>query len=226
MFDTYTRGQVGIGTLIVFIAMVLVAAIAAGVLINTASLLQTQAEATSEESTNQVINRIQILSAYGITTDADGNNTLGGIELIAMQAPGAGSINVSEATILWVDDSGAYDIVIEDVYNNSDNADGMFATRTITDDDDSLSESPILNNPKDRVRIVVDIAVDEAPGDNRIGSAYDDNNFDSTTNIRTDEGGLPEGETATLRITTASGATTTVRLGAPHSLSENTTVKL
>lgn len=63
--NTEDRGQVGIGTLIVFIALVLVAAIAAGVLINTAGFLQTQAEQTGQESTDQVANNIELVTASG-----------------------------------------------------------------------------------------------------------------------------------------------------------------
>ncbi|MFB6232714.1 MAG: archaellin/type IV pilin N-terminal domain-containing protein, partial [Haloarculaceae archaeon] len=56
------RAQVGIGTLIVFTAMVLVASIAAGVLLNTSGYLQSQAEATGQEASAQTTDRLQVVS--------------------------------------------------------------------------------------------------------------------------------------------------------------------
>jgi archaellin len=52
--------------------MVLVAAIAAGVLINTAGFLQTQSEATGQESTEQVSDNVKVLNEVGQAISADG----------------------------------------------------------------------------------------------------------------------------------------------------------
>jgi flagellin FlaB len=96
MFSTERRGQVGIGTLIVFIAMVLVAAIAAGVLINTAGLLQAQAQQTGEETTAEVSNVIQIGSV--VAEDTDSNGELDKVNASIRLASGADPINVSKAS--------------------------------------------------------------------------------------------------------------------------------
>ena len=110
MFSTASRGQVGIGTLIVFIAMVLVAAIAAGVLINTAGLLQAQAQSTGEETTAQVSDRLAIGEAVGFdkgtaptggggpTVDWDDEGKLDTINISMRLAAGADPINLSQAS--------------------------------------------------------------------------------------------------------------------------------
>ena len=79
-WPTRERGQVGIGTLIVFIAMVLVAAIAAGVLLNTSGALADRAEQTSRDSTDRVSNRLMVVSAYGHVTDEEMNSDWEGME--------------------------------------------------------------------------------------------------------------------------------------------------
>ena len=106
MFDTDTetqdRGQVGIGTLIVFIALVLVAAIAAGVLINTAGFLQSQAEATGEESTSQVSDRINIQSVTGINTGGSGDGNIEQLEVVVSLAPGSDPVDLTDATFEYL----------------------------------------------------------------------------------------------------------------------------
>jgi len=111
MFDMKDRGQVGIGTLIVFIAMVLVAAIAAGVLINTAGLLQTQAEATGEESAQQVSDRISIQSATG-NVSSDG--TINQFNLTLTKAAGAGDIQLDNVSYELVTDNSVETGVLTD----------------------------------------------------------------------------------------------------------------
>ena len=108
MFDTETetqdRGQVGIGTLIVFIALVLVAAIAAGVLINTAGFLQTQAQSTGEESTEQVSTNLVFLSATGtVSDDTDG---VKGVNLTVQLGPGSDAIDLNDSTVSVFTDNG------------------------------------------------------------------------------------------------------------------------
>jgi flagellin-like protein len=110
MFNTQSRSQVGIGTLIVFIAMVLVAAIASGVLIQTAGLLQSQAQQTGDETTSEVSDLVQIDTIIGYEANNKftkaqirnlsntGNNTISHLNVSVSLASGSNPVNVSDAS--------------------------------------------------------------------------------------------------------------------------------
>ena len=141
------RGQVGIGTLIVFIAMVLVAAIAAGVLINTAGFLQTKSEQTGEESSAQVSNRVQVVSGFGNVTKldsptgtwkADGEEYIDELSLTVMRGSGSDDINLSAATIEWIGPEKATTLTESDSLSGS-----TFTVSAIKDTDGS---EPVLND--------------------------------------------------------------------------------
>ncbi|MBX0295510.1 archaellin/type IV pilin N-terminal domain-containing protein [Haloarcula nitratireducens] len=198
------RGQVGIGTLIVFIAMVLVAAIAAGVLINTAGFLQSSAEETGQQSSDQITNRLEVVNTVGNVDQSSGSVT--SVELTVKKAPGAGNIDLSSTIAQMVHSSGSYDLIYSDSDSPSGKKFGVKSVQDAPDSDTSLTStgSAVINDPADRAKITIQVDDSEIIGSN----------------------GLKEGDTATIQLNTQSGGTTTVRLVVPETLSGNSAVTL
>jgi len=207
------RGQVGIGTLIVFIAMVLVAAIAAGVLVNTAGFLQATAEDAGQESVDKVTNRMDIVSSHGIVNKTgDGSLAVDSLNLTVRMAAGSGSVSLESTTIKYVSDSTARNLVYNDESTadntglrnvsldedeTATNYDGLnstnFAAYALDDDDDS--SFPVLNSQADRFEIVINTSVVEG-----------------------NQKGLETGDQVELELTSRSGGSTQVILTMPQQL--------
>jgi len=201
--------------------MVLVAAIAAGVLINTAGLLQSQAEATGEESAEQVSDRVQVSTVTGVAGDEDDGDIndaltegeVDRIKLSVFRSPGAGDIALTDAivevfangesgTLTFDEDSTEEDdFTFEDNYEteqddttNGEIIQGFAVLNVQGADDGTLSDS------SDRAQIVFDLS-DAAES-------------------------LEEGDTVSITVTTAAGGTAFVEKRAPSTIDNGETYRL
>ncbi|MFP8954548.1 archaellin/type IV pilin N-terminal domain-containing protein (plasmid) [Natrialbaceae archaeon A-arb3/5] len=243
--NTTERGQVGIGTLIVFIAMVLVAAIAAGVLINTAGMLQTQAEATGEESTDLVSERIDVTNEVGIVSDTqadpddeegDDRGELKKIQLGVTGAAGADDIDLNETIIQAVGPEGQENLVLADP-DEGDGFDGdgddhsapaheiqtgYFAVEDVDDGDFVDADEAVLNEDNGDYTIVINPKVEPFGelGDDDLEDPGD-GDTDSDPSALDENDVFGEGDEATLDIVSPSGATTQVELRAPDLFTES-----
>jgi flagellin FlaB len=136
------RGDVGVGTLIIFIAMVLVAAVAATVLIYTTGALQQKATKTSKEATQQISSNIiveQVLGDRILTSNPDIQS------LVIKMKPDIGttSIDLRQVIINVMDDSIRYDLNYTDGSVNGT----QFNATAVRDEDNSFTNTtPVLNS--------------------------------------------------------------------------------
>ncbi|WP_256288085.1 archaellin/type IV pilin N-terminal domain-containing protein [Halobellus inordinatus] len=188
IFNKDERGQVGIGTLIVFIAMVLVAAIAAGVLVNTAGFLQATAEDAGQESVNKVTNRVEVVNTHGVVLDDE----ISRINMTVRLAAGSGAVDMNETSIKYLSDESVQTLTNGTAIGRDGTSSTEFGLDEITDDDGSFG---VLNSNTDRYTVTI-----------------------NTTDVETDGNGLSTGESLNLEITSRTGGTTQVMLTMPQQL--------
>ncbi len=132
------KAEMGVGTLIIFISLLLVAAVAAGVLIQTAGSLQQRALSTGQAAQAEISSRAIILEVSG----EDGS--LGGVDtfmVLSRLAPGSNSMQLSDVILTLSSDNtsqslqyGGVDPVVGNtthfsvryLQRGSDNSDGLF----------------------------------------------------------------------------------------------------
>lgn len=97
------EGAVGIGTLIVFIATILVAAVASAVLIDTSNNLQEKAQRTGQEATTQVATNLDVSKVVGQILSTGTATKINALNVTVGLAPGAKTLDMNQLVIRVTD---------------------------------------------------------------------------------------------------------------------------
>ena len=127
------EGSIGIGAMIVFIALILVAAVASAVIIQTGEKLQQSAQQTGTDTQQEIGGKISIITSWvGDQTDCDG--TGGGVNtcvtIVYELAPGSEPLAESQVTWTIICDDAAVAPAVQTVFGTFNSATATLDTRT------------------------------------------------------------------------------------------------
>jgi archaellin len=184
---TERRAQSSVGSIILLIAALLIAAATAGVLFEVVGGFQSDAATASDKSADRVIARAEVVGTTGhVNTTGE---TVEAVTLVVKRAEGGGNMDLGDVVVGTTIGSGA---------NAPVGSSTQVSLTALADDDDSLARG-ILNDDNDRAALRIDIA--------------------ALTGVE-----LQPSESGTIRLLSPDGATTTVRVSVPSSLTGKTTV--
>ena len=162
IFDT--RGAIGIGSLIIFIAMILVAGIAASVIIQTMNSLQQQAMFTGEETLRDISSGLKVTHVSGYNN----GSTITQLAIFLSTTAGSDDIDLTYAYISLSDSSKKMILNYSTNSFNSSVSNGLFGTldssaltattygiMIVRDIDSSCSSSAPTINSDDLVVLLV-----------------------------------------------------------------------
>jgi len=200
---TSTRAQAGVGTLVILIAAMLIAALTVGVFFETAGTFQTETEDTSDDVTDQLTGRLEVIAVSGQVANG---STIELVNITVKSADGR-AIDLQEGTIQWVGPSGSASLVWAGKRTNGP----TFGITMV----ESSTERRVLTGETDRATLTVD------PG-NAINATTRING--TVVDIGDTGPGLQPGERVLVELLTESS--TSYRITVPDRLSDNETVSL
>ncbi len=149
---------VGIGAMLVFISMVIVASIAAAVIVHTAENLQRKSKVTGRATAQAVSSNLLLRDIIGNVTDADddGTDEITNVHWYVDLAPGADPVDLTELVVRWEHGENLTDLQ----HNAGTCSQGLQDGFCIVDVHDAGDQDPDTLSDGDRVRIHVNLNVD------------------------------------------------------------------
>lgn len=149
--------------MIIFVSVVVAAAVAAAVLIRTAGSLSRQAQETGEGTTEEVSGNLYVRDIVGNVSSPDGEDVVTDVWWYVSGAPGADAIDLTAMTIRWTHDPNSTDLGHQSGSCDDGLRDGFCLESVYDAGDGNLS---VLDDG-DRVRIEVNLS---ASSDEELGN--------------------------------------------------------